>query len=237
MKLTTLLLIISMGLPLQASQCKIALDIGHNIKNPGAISSRGVPEYKFNRRAALYTYHKLQEAGIDAFFVNSDETEISLRQRTAIAKEYKATHFISFHHDSVKELHLSKWVYNDKGRNFCDTYSGYSIFISKKNQEFSKSLELASLIGETYRALGMAPSYHHTEDIPGERKELLDRHAGVYRYDNLVVLKSAQMPSVLIECGIILNREDEPILWSESYLEKIATGVVTGLMQKCKGTK
>lgn len=234
MKLITLLLITSMGLQLHASQCNIALDIGHSPRKPGAISSRGVPEYQFNRRAALYTYHMLQKAGIDAFFVNSDEVEMSLHQRTAIAKEYKATHFISFHHDSVKKLYLSKWVYNGKVRNFCDTYSGYSIFVSKKNKQFSKSLELASLIGEAYRALGMAPSYHHNEDIPGERKELLNRHLGVYRYDNLVVLKSAQMPSVLIECGIILNREDEPILWSESHLEKIATGVVSGLIRECK---
>lgn len=235
MRIAALLLTASFGLQIQASQCNIALDIGHSVKRPGAVSSRGVPEYRFNRRAALYTYHKLKESGIDAFFVNSDEEEISLHQRTKIAKEYKATHFISFHHDSVKELYLSKWVYNGKERNFCDTYSGYSIFVSKKNKNFSKSLELASSIGETYRALGMAPSYHHNEDIPGERKKLLDRHSGVYRYDNLVVLKSAEMPSVLIECGIILNREDEPILWSESHLEKIATGIVSGLIQKCKG--
>ncbi|HID93226.1 MAG TPA: N-acetylmuramoyl-L-alanine amidase [bacterium (Candidatus Stahlbacteria)] len=235
MKLAIQLLLTSLWVPIQAAQCNIAIDIGHSVNRPGAISSRGIPEYQFNRRVALYTYYKLQEAGIDAFFVNNDEVEMSLRKRTEIAQEYKATHFISFHHDSVKELYLSKWVYNGKSRNFCDIYSGYSIFVSKKNKYFSESLELASLIGDAYRALGMTPSYHHNEDIPGERKKLLNRFSGVYRYDNLIVLKSAQMPSVLIECGIILNRKDEPILWSEPYLERIATGVISGLMQKCKG--
>lgn len=217
-----------------AKECLIALDIGHTPEKPGAISARGVPEYQFNRRTALYTYHVLQKAGIETFFVNSDEKEISLMERTKVAKEGGATHFISFHHDSVQLGFVSKWEYNNKYRYYCDKYSGHSLFVSKKNPAYHKSLKFASDIGKGLRAFGLVPSYHHNEDIKGERKELLDMEYGVYRYDDLIVLKhSAGMPAVLIECGIILNREDEPRLWEETHLEKIASSILGALKQEC----
>jgi N-acetylmuramoyl-L-alanine amidase len=41
------------------------------------------------------------------------------------------------------------------------------------------------------------------------RRELIDADAGVYRFDQLVVLKMTRMPAVLIEAGSIINRPEE----------------------------
>ena len=41
------------------------------------------------------------------------------------------------------------------------------------------------------------------------RRELLDADAGVYRYDQLVVLRYTRMPALLLEAGSIVNRQEE----------------------------
>jgi len=220
----------------RAQTCHIAIDIGHNKTHHGCTSSRGVGEYLFNRRVALATYYALKAEGINSFFVNASEKEISLLQRAEHATAHGATHFISFHHDSVKSRYLKTWVFKGENHQYSDKFSGYSIFVSKKNAQFSKSLALASLIGKQLREIGRTPSSHHVINIQGERKKFLDSKNGVYQYDNLVVLKKNVIPAVLIECGIILNRTDEPFLWSKGGVEEIAFAVTKALMHTCEGT-
>ncbi|MEN6294042.1 MAG: hypothetical protein ABFD07_18770, partial [Methanobacterium sp.] len=103
-------------------------------------------------------------------------------------------------------------------------FSGYSIFVSKSNEDFKNSLRFANLVGRFLTESGMYPTYHHTEPIPGENRELLNRDYGVYRYDGLVVLKT-KYPSILLECGIIVNRSDEISLRSDLIINTITDAV------------
>ena len=54
-------------------------------------------------------------------------------------------------------------------------------------------------------AAGEKPSLYHAEPIAGENRPLLDRRLGVHRFDGLAVLKTATMPAVLVEAGVIVN--------------------------------
>ncbi len=214
-----------------AGGLNIALDIGHSPKKSGALSARGVTEYEYNRKTALAVYYALQRAGIDAFFVNANENEISLGKRVEVAQEYDATHFISIHHDSVKEQFLAEWHYQGKNRRYCDDFSGYSLFVSQKNGHYEQSRRLASLTGEYLNQRGLHYTPHHNMDIKGERKDLLDSKNGVYRYDNLAVLRRNKLPALLIECGVILNRDEELLIDSNEYRKMIGQAVVWALMQ------
>jgi len=49
------------------------------------------------------------------------------------------------------------------------------------------------------------------------RRELLDPTAGVYRYDQLIVLKSTQMPAFLFEAGSIVNRDEELVISTPAH--------------------
>jgi len=209
----------------------IGLDIGHDPRKGGCYSARGIKEYDYNRKTALSVYYALQNAGIEAFFVNADEKKISLDERVKAAQEYGATHFISIHHDSAKEQFLSKWTYRGKRRAYCDAFSGFSLFVSKKNPCFAQSRRLASLIGASLIQRGLHYTPHHAMDIKGERKELLDTQNGVYRYDNLVVLKRNRIPAVLLECGVIINRDEELLIDSAEYRKMIGKAIVRALKQ------
>ena len=219
-----------------SKQCdiRVAIDIGHTPKNAGATSARGLSEYSFNRRMGLELYYKFSELGVNSFFVNSKEVEITLEQRVNSAKKHNATLFLSIHHDSVQKQFLSTWRHKNKKRYFCDDFSGYSIFVSQKNIYFHKSLEIAKHIGTSLRQLGFIPTLHHTANIKGERKKMYDKSLGIYRYDNLVVLKKNTIPAILIECGIIINRDEEDLINNPIRREKFITGITRGVMQECQ---
>ena len=81
------------------------------------------------------------------------------------------------------------------------------------------------MIGKFLTDDGLWPSLHHAEKIKGENREIVDTQRGIYRFDELAVLRSAPCPAVLIECGIIKNRSEELLLNQPFYQQKIITSV------------
>jgi len=216
-----------------SAECRntmIALDIRHSPQKQGAYSSRGIGEYQFNKAVAISLFYSLKEKGCLPFFINPSEADIKLSQRTKEAEKMGADIFISIHHDSVKEKYLRKWNYHNKPHHYSDKFSGYGIFVSKKNKYFSKSLQLGKEMGHALRKANFTPSYHHTEDIKGERKQMFDRELGIYRYDNLVVLKRGQLPSVLIEGDIIVNRDEELMIMNSQRQENFVSSITKGVL-------
>jgi hypothetical protein len=63
---------------------------------------------------------------------------------------------------------------------------------------------------------------------------LLDSDAGVYRYDELIVLKMTTMPAVLLESGSIINRDEELVMASDAHKNKVATAVSAAVSDFCE---
>ena len=215
------------------ASCLVSIDIGHSKKRSGAISATGIGEYQYNKRAAIDLFYALEKRGIESFFVNPKEEEISLKERVVRSARGNADLFVSMHHDSVKEKYLKKWKYNNKNHVYCDNFKGYGLFISHKNKYFKESLRVASDIGKYLRAKHFSPTLHHTEKIKGENKKMYDREKGIYRYDNLVVLKYAKSPALLIENGVILNRNELDDLDNSTYRQRFIDGIVSGISSWC----
>ncbi len=213
----------------------IGVDIGHTEVAPGAISARGVPEFKFNRVLAKEIVAALKSKGFaKAFIINSDGRIGSLTERTREAAVANADLFLSIHHDSVQPHYLESWTFNDQDAHYYDRFSGYSLFVSAKNPQFDRSRRIAIEIGKAFRERGLEPSLHHAEPIPGENRLLLNPNLGVYLFDDLVVLKSAEIPAVLIEAGIIVNRNDEVVLAGPERQQVIAAGITSAIGAFCQ---
>jgi N-acetylmuramoyl-L-alanine amidase len=140
-----------------------------------------------------------------------------LHYRTRDAKG--ADLFLSIHHDSVREYLLPK----------ADRFSGFSLFVSRRNPDLLKSLACASAIGAQMRAAGFAPSRYHADRVLGENRPFADEANGVHFYDNLAVAHTARMPSVLFEAGVIVNRAEEAAMRDPGVRARIAAAVVTGV--------
>jgi N-acetylmuramoyl-L-alanine amidase len=116
------------------------------------------------------------------------------------------------------------------------TYArGSSLFVSAGNSFFAASKDLAVRIGAELRATGKGPSAHHTEPIEGEAREVIDALDGVYRFDDLV-LRSAAMPAVLLEAGVIKHRDEELVVATKAFQADVAGAIRSALEQACTGS-
>lgn len=212
---------------------KVALDIGHTPKKGGAVSARGVSEYEFNYRFVTELAQKLEFSAIaQCFVVNSQGEEISLPKRAEQAYQHGADLFLAIHHDSVKENYLKKWEFDGGSRKYCDDFKGYSLFISEKNSKPLESLAFAAALGRALLKGNFTPTLHHEAQ---ENRIVLDREKGIYLFDDLIVLKRAPMPAVLLECGVIVNRDEEKNLNDRNYRDRLMRAVIDGIESLATG--
>jgi N-acetylmuramoyl-L-alanine amidase len=216
--------------PVPGEKHIVAIDVGHTRASPGAISVTGIPEYEFNLRIAKKLESMLQATGtIQAFLITSEKPR-TLPERTRIAASRNADLFVSIHHDSAQDKYLEEREAADgKTQRYTDKFSGYSIFVSHKNPRYEKSLDLARQIGRAMRRAKLKFATHHNEAIAGENRPIVDPEAGVYAFDDLVVLKTASMPAVLVECGVIVNPEEEKELLTDTRQVTITAAIARGI--------
>jgi N-acetylmuramoyl-L-alanine amidase len=237
MRYGTLVNCIAYGLALATSagsdlKPRVALDIGHSIKQPGAYSARGVGEYYFNRTIAEAVLRSLKQSGeLEAFIINPQGKSISLAERTRQAANKRATLFLSIHHDSVQRRYVKEWKVDGKTHLYSDKFSGFSVFVSRKNRKFAQSQRLGRFLSEAMLARGFSPTLHHAEKIPGEGRNLLDKDLGLYEFEDLIVLKTAAMPAVLLECGVIINRSEETSLQKPEIQLRIADAATEAIIK------
>jgi len=230
--ITLLLLGISPHSP-AATTPKVAIDIGHSKLHSGATSARGKAEFDFNLALAQVVQHEFSSQHIPAVLIGADGGMTELRARTASVAASGADFFLSLHHDSAQQKYFKNWQWQGAKHQYSDNFSGFSLFVSRKNPQAAKSLLCAQAIGKALQQKGFKPSAHHAEPVKGENREWADKKAGVYYYDDLIVLKSATIPAVLLEAGVIVNRQDELNLQTPATQHQIAKAIEQGL-QHCK---
>jgi len=214
---------------------KVALDVGHTVENQGATSARGVKEYVFNLRLAKDMEKALKDAGFSQthLFITPGATKAQLFKRVARANALGVDLFVSIHHNDVQERYKEKWEHEGESRAYSDRFSGHSLFVSRENPRFADSLAFGHLLGIALKEQGLAYTGHHLDDVPGERRQLLDADAGVYRYDRLVVLMYTKVPALLLEAGIIVNRAEELLLDTPEHRGRIAQAMLAGVSGFC----
>lgn len=208
---------------------KVALDIGHTPAQPGAIGARGIAEYHYNRAMVEVVSATLRDLqGVKPVVINAEGREIGLRARTEAAASMQADVLLSFHHDSVQPQYLRELVLPDGklGYHSPARFSGFSLFVAEAE---GPSRQLAEALGGALLKAGFRPTLHHAEEILGENRLLLDRERGVYRFPELVVLNTATQPTVLVECGVIVNPDDETQIDSTDYRRRFAAAIAQGL--------
>jgi N-acetylmuramoyl-L-alanine amidase len=218
------------------SQFRVILDVGHTAESPGAISARNVSEYDFNLRLATQIQRDLIEDGFGktVLLVTAGRARPSLFDRVAKANGLSANLLVSIHHDSVPDSLLEKWEFEGKESHFSDRFSGHSIFVSYENPQLNGSLLFGRLLGNELKDRGLQYARQYTLPLMGRRqRELVDAAAGVYRFDELIVLKGTQMPAVLFEAGSIINRDEELQMNSADRLDLIRTSLRGAVKKFC----
>jgi N-acetylmuramoyl-L-alanine amidase len=220
----------------QRAAFHVVIDVGHTVAVPGAMSARGVPEYAFNLQLGQDIKQALADAGFSGavLLITAAAPPQGLIQRAIKANNMAADLFIAIHHDSVPDALLQNWNYEGQQQHFNDDYPGYALFISNDNPARSGSLMFGHLLGMALQARGLHYTPHYTLPLMGHRRrELVDAEAGVYRYDQLIVLQMTRMPAVLLEAGSIVNRQEEVQLASPERRALTSAAVVAAVEQFC----
>lgn len=205
-----------------AGAAEVALDVGHGLADPGAISARGRAEFAFNRDFAPVLQAALEARGIAVRPVNFDGAIGSLAARPQAAAG--ADFFLSVHHDSVREELLQEWQWEGKTLRYSDAHAGFSLYVSRDNPAPEASGRCASAIGAMLRRAGFVPTRHHFPKRPWA-----DERNAVHYYDNLVVLYRTTLPAVLFEAGVIKHRDEELLLGDPARQARMADAVATGV--------
>ena len=210
-----------------APAVEVAVDVGHTLAAPGAISARGRGELEFNQVLARALVPALQARGLTVRPVNFDGQIESLdaRPQAAAGSDF----FISIHHESVQPELLEKWTWNGTEQTYCDVHSGFSLFVSRDNPAPETSLRCASAIGASLRLAGFVGATHHADSLPGRPRPWADETNTVHYYDKLIVLYRTTLPAVLFEAGVIKHRDEELALSDPERQARMADALATGI--------
>jgi len=190
-------------------------------------SARGVTEFEYNLRLAQEISAALRHAGHRTILIGDDGLADDLGRRAPRAAGMDL--FISIHHDSVQPRFLSVWEHEGETFSYSDRFSGFSLFVSNLNPHTGASLKCASAIGAALRKAGFTASRYHADPVLGENRPFADEANGVHYFDNLAVLKTATIPALLFEAGVIVNRDEEMRMRDPAVRRKITEAIAAGV--------
>ena len=211
----------------------IVLDPGHGGKDPGAIGVSGVYEKHLTLAMAKQLRTLLEKTGRYRVKLTRESDEfISLYARRRFARSVNADLFVSLHADSIRKPEtrgLSVYTLSEKAsdkeaeklaesENKVDLIAG--IDLSGETQEVTDIL-----IDLARRETNNHSSYFAEKLMTEIRKEITVL-PNSHRFAGFAVLKSPDVPSVLIEMGYLSNKEEEKLLRQASYREKLAKATV-----------
>jgi N-acetylmuramoyl-L-alanine amidase len=211
----------------------VVIDPGHGGKDPGAIGRRGIKEKEVTLGVALQLEKHLKATGLfDVYLTRRSDKFLRLGNRVAIARQHKADFFISLHADSnprrdtrgLSVYTLSR-VASDKEaeklaikENKADLIDGVDL-----NTE---SPEVANILIDLVKreTMNLSAQFAHKLIKNLSKRVLLLRNT--HRFANFAVLRTPDLPGVLIEMGYISNRQDEKLLTTPKYCKRLCEGIV-----------
>lgn len=196
----------TMALP--TSNKVIVIDPGHGGIDPGAVGETGVSEKSINLNIAL----KLQ-----GYLENGGSIVVLTRSKDELVNNYEK---IIKHNRKRTDLKSRKEI--------ADASSG-DIFISIHLNSFPSDNRCKG--AQVFYVSNSEQSKHLAELIQKDIKEITDpssRREALVKKD-AYIMKNSKMPTIIIECGFLSNPEEEKLLSSEEYQERIAWGIYCGI--------
>ena len=215
----------------------IAVDAGHGGEDPGAIGPTGTHE----KKVVLQIARKLVEAinrerGMRAVLTRTGDYYLPLRKRIELARRHKADLFISIHADAFTNRRVrgsSVYVLSNRGasseharwlaerENASDLIGGVSLD--------DKDSLLASVLLDLSQTASLEASIDVAEEVLAGLKKVGRVHKPGVESAAFAVLKSPDIPSLLVEAAFISNPQEEKNLNSSAYQRKLAQAVAAGV--------
>jgi N-acetylmuramoyl-L-alanine amidase len=215
----------------------VAIDAGHGGEDPGAIGGRGTREKNVTLAIARMLKERIDaEPGMRAVLTRDGDYFVPLRERINRARQSQADMFVSIHADAVKDIRVSGssvYTLSPKGatseaarwladrENAADMVGGVSLD--------NKSGVLASVLLDLSQGATMGASMEAASRVLKQLDQLGNTHHSNVQQAGFVVLKSPDIPSMLVETAFISNPVEEARLADPKHQSRIADAVLAGV--------
>ena len=215
----------------------IAVDAGHGGHDPGAVGQKRTREKDVALQISRELAKRINaEPGMNAVLIRNSDVYIDHRERTAIARRNKADLFISIHADAVDDRRA-------KGA------SVYALSLGAASNEAAKQLAqrenaavtiggvslkgkddvLASVLMDLSQNASMSASLDVGSKVSGAMGKVAKMHRRAVQQADLLVLKSVDTPSILVETAFISNPSEEKKLRDKGHQGRLANAILSGI--------
>jgi len=225
--------------PARKREWVIAVDAGHGGEDPGAIGR----QYRTREKdVTLAVARELarqidQEPGMRAVLIREGDYLVNLNRRWARAKHNDANLFISIHADAMPHRKLaygsSVYAISDKG----STNALAAALVDQDNYSYliggvtlsDKEPYVKRTLMDLSREKKIEYSLMLGEDVLAELRQLGRVHSPRVAQAAFAVLKSVEIPSILVETAFITTPEEEKKLRDSGYQRQLASAILKGV--------
>ncbi|MEP6938534.1 MAG: N-acetylmuramoyl-L-alanine amidase [Rudaea sp.] len=224
--------------PAKTRDVVVMIDPGHGGDDPGAIGAAGTHEKSITLAVSRELKRQIDlQPGMRAVLTRSGDYYVGLEDRYHRAREVKADLFVSVHADAFSSSDArgsSVWMLSPRGatseaarfladrENNSDMVGGVKLDKNKDNTLAAVLLDLSQ--GATLEASGVV-----AQQVLHALGRLGPTHRGYVEKANFVVLRSPDVPSILVETAFITNPLEEKRLNSPEQREQLASAILNGV--------
>ncbi|MGB0892826.1 MAG: N-acetylmuramoyl-L-alanine amidase [Parashewanella sp.] len=224
----------------------VAIDAGHGGEDPGSIGPSGTHE----KKVVLQIANRLQRlinknVGMKAILTRKSDYFVNLNRRSELARKQKVDLLISIHADaftSPKPRGASVWVLSkrransemgrwlEKKERHSELLGGAGDIIENTDSEQYLAMTFIDMVSDK----SMVISHTVASKVLREMGRVTKLHKKQPEAASFGVLKSPDIPSILVETGFISNPTEERLLRSGSHQQKLAVAINKGVLQYFK---
>ncbi len=215
----------------------IAIDAGHGGQDPGALGPSGKREKDVTLAIARELARQINgTAGLKAYLVRDNDVFIPLPRRAQLARQAKADMFISIHADAAENRSAkgsSVYVLSLKGassqraRWLADKENSSDLIGGVRLEQTSNTL--ASVLLDLTQSGHMKASEDAAEHVLDGLKRVGSNHKPNIERANFAVLRTSDMPAMLVETAFISNPDEERRLTDPAHQRNLARAVLDGV--------
>lgn len=215
----------------------IAVDAGHGGQDPGAIGKSGTYEKHITLKVALELAERINaEPGMRAVLIRDSDVFVPLNRRYEKAREQKADLFVSIHADAaINRSARGSSVYMLSTRGASNEAARY--LAERENRSDlvgdvslnDKDKMLAAVLLDLSQGATLEASATAAEHVLASLTRMGKAHKRYVERANFVVLRSPDVPSLLIETGFISNPDEERKLNDARHRARLADAVLMGV--------
>ena len=220
----------------------IAIDAGHGGEDPGALGPKGAREKHVTLAIAKELQRQINaERGYRAELVRTGDYFIPLRKRTVIARKKGADLFVSIHADAAPRaaaFGASVYALSDRGatsetaRWLADSENQSDLIGGAGNVSLDdKDKMLAGVLLDLSMTASLSSSLNVGQKVLSNMGRITPLHKRRVEQAGFMVLKSPDIPSILVETGFISNPNEAAKLATLSHQQSLARSIQSGIRQ------